>query len=181
MATLTAKQALFVREYLVDLNATQAAIRAGYPLRPCSRSEVGAYVYLLADAVSGEVFYVGKGTGRRFLVHFQEARSGGGGGNPIKCRRIAEALAAGGVVAWCFDSELSDGDALRLERALIQVIGIERLTNVGSGQITDAERAECMLSRVKPFDVWLSECPRPELHVEMYHKLVASLTEMAAR
>lgn len=30
MARLTEKQALFVEEYLVDLNATQAAIRAGY-------------------------------------------------------------------------------------------------------------------------------------------------------
>lgn len=30
MAELTAKQARFVEEYLVDLNATQAAIRAGY-------------------------------------------------------------------------------------------------------------------------------------------------------
>ena len=30
MAKLTAKQQLFVEEYLVDLNATQAAIRAGY-------------------------------------------------------------------------------------------------------------------------------------------------------
>lgn len=30
MAALTAKQARFVAEYLVDLNATQAAIRAGY-------------------------------------------------------------------------------------------------------------------------------------------------------
>ncbi len=29
-ASLTAKQACFVEEYLVDLNATQAAIRAGY-------------------------------------------------------------------------------------------------------------------------------------------------------
>lgn len=28
--TLTPKQAAFVREYLIDLNATQAAIRAGY-------------------------------------------------------------------------------------------------------------------------------------------------------
>ena len=27
---LTAKQELFVKEYLIDLNATQAAIRAGY-------------------------------------------------------------------------------------------------------------------------------------------------------
>ncbi len=30
MAKLTAKQEMFVQEYLVDLNATQAAIRAGY-------------------------------------------------------------------------------------------------------------------------------------------------------
>jgi phage terminase small subunit len=30
MAGLTPKQELFVKEYLIDLNATQAAIRAGY-------------------------------------------------------------------------------------------------------------------------------------------------------
>lgn len=33
MATLTAKQQRFVAEYLIDLNATQAAIRAGYSER----------------------------------------------------------------------------------------------------------------------------------------------------
>ncbi len=31
--SLTAKQQLFIEEYLVDLNATQAAIRAGYSAR----------------------------------------------------------------------------------------------------------------------------------------------------
>lgn len=30
MAELTLKQKLFIKEYLIDLNATQAAIRAGY-------------------------------------------------------------------------------------------------------------------------------------------------------
>lgn len=30
MAKLTAKQEMFCKEYLIDLNATQAAIRAGY-------------------------------------------------------------------------------------------------------------------------------------------------------
>lgn len=30
---LTAKQELFIKEYLVDLNATQAAIRAGYSVK----------------------------------------------------------------------------------------------------------------------------------------------------
>lgn len=33
MANLTEKQRLFVNEYLIDLNATQAAIRAGYSVK----------------------------------------------------------------------------------------------------------------------------------------------------
>ena len=37
MVKLTDKQAAFVREYLVDLNATQAAVRAGYSERTASR------------------------------------------------------------------------------------------------------------------------------------------------
>lgn len=37
MAKLTDKQTAFVREYLLDLNATQAAIRAGYSERTASR------------------------------------------------------------------------------------------------------------------------------------------------
>lgn len=34
---LTPKQAAFVREYMIDLNATQAAIRAGYSERTANR------------------------------------------------------------------------------------------------------------------------------------------------
>lgn len=40
MTKLTAKQARFVDEYLIDLNATQAAIRAGYSER--TAAEIGA-------------------------------------------------------------------------------------------------------------------------------------------
>ena len=40
MPKLTAKQARFVHEYLVDLNATQAAIRAGY--KPSNARQVAA-------------------------------------------------------------------------------------------------------------------------------------------
>ena len=39
MASLTAKQKRFIEEYLIDLNATQAAIRAGYS--PQSAKEIG--------------------------------------------------------------------------------------------------------------------------------------------
>lgn len=37
MAKLTAKQKLFIEEYMIDLNATQAAIRAGYSEKTASR------------------------------------------------------------------------------------------------------------------------------------------------
>lgn len=40
MAKLTAKQKKFVEEYLIDLNATQAAIRAGYS--PNTAQEIGS-------------------------------------------------------------------------------------------------------------------------------------------
>ncbi len=36
MAKLTAKQKRFVEEYLIDLNATQAAVRAGYSVKTAS-------------------------------------------------------------------------------------------------------------------------------------------------
>ncbi len=40
MANLTPKQQRFVEEYLIDLNATQAAIRAGYSEK--TANEIGA-------------------------------------------------------------------------------------------------------------------------------------------
>ncbi len=40
MAKLTAKQEMFVQEYLIDLNATQAAIRAGYSTK--TAKEIGS-------------------------------------------------------------------------------------------------------------------------------------------
>jgi phage terminase small subunit len=49
MAKLTAKQQAFVDEYLIDLNATQAAIRAGYSVKRAS--EIG-YQLLQKTTVS---------------------------------------------------------------------------------------------------------------------------------
>ena len=53
MAKLTEKQKRFVEEYLIDLNATQAAIRAGYS--PKTAAEQGSQLLSKprsADAIS---------------------------------------------------------------------------------------------------------------------------------
>lgn len=74
MAKLTDKQKRFCEEYLIDLNARQAAIRAGYPAKRASeqayqllqKTTVSAYIEKLrqeqqqrtqitADAVLGEL------------------------------------------------------------------------------------------------------------------------------
>ena len=49
---LTPKQKLFVDEYLIDLNATQAAIRAGY--RPSNAEQMG-YQLLQKTSVSDAI------------------------------------------------------------------------------------------------------------------------------
>ena len=49
---LTPKQKLFVDQYLIDLNATQAAIRAGY--RPINAEQMG-YQLLQKTSVSDAI------------------------------------------------------------------------------------------------------------------------------
>lgn len=52
MAKLTEKQKRFCEEYLIDLNATQAAIRAGYPAKRASEQ---AYQLLQKTTVSSYI------------------------------------------------------------------------------------------------------------------------------
>lgn len=52
MARISAKRLAFVREYLVDLNATQAAIRAGYSK---SRADAIGYDLLRNTEISAEI------------------------------------------------------------------------------------------------------------------------------
>lgn len=52
---LTEKQKLFVQEYLIDLNATQAAIRAGYKATKKNTFEVIGYQLLQKTSVSEQI------------------------------------------------------------------------------------------------------------------------------
>lgn len=61
---------------------------------PASNGKCRHYVYVLRDPDSGEVFYVGKGTGKRISKHEFEAINRPGQKN-IKLERIRELLAAG--------------------------------------------------------------------------------------
>ena len=156
MPKLTPKQERFIAEYLVDMNATQAALRAGYVISTIPPDQ-GSYVYFLLD--EGRIFYVGKGTGNRMFHHLWDARRGRL--TPLrKMKYLAEMLAAGREpVAVTFQTGLNEYDALALERVVIGILGKSTLVNYRSGESFPGQvllvELEDMLNRFIPYGEWL--------------------------
>ncbi len=94
-------------------------------IAPHVGERLGYYVYLYVDPQTGEPFYVGKGKGERALAHLHDS---------TECRkatRIKEIQAHGlepriDILVHGLPSEES---AYRIEAAVIDAIGFDRLTN----------------------------------------------------
>ena len=175
---MTPKQKRFVEEYPVDLNATKAAIRAGLALNG-KPPKTGFYTYALVDPRTDRVFYVGKGSGNRVLAHSRRVNNGRVD-NPEKERLVTEILAEHDRLPHIIlSTHKFSGEALSSERKTIAAIGLENLTNISPGRLSEEERvrleSRMWLDRVKPFDVWLGERKRSDQDIEMYHKIVAEM------
>lgn len=95
------------------------------------------YVYTLTDPRTGDVFYVGKGSGRRLHNHEVEARRGV---YSAKCDHIRAIWAAGHSVGRSVISRHDDeNEALDAEYEAIEAIGLDALTNVLPGGKLGAE------------------------------------------
>lgn len=155
---LTDKQRRFVDEYLLDLNATQAAIRAEYGFAEGVHD--GYYTYLLIDPRNAAIFYVGKGKGDRVSSHARLVRAGKVD-NAEKCRRIREIHeAALEVTALVFSQHDAETGAFDVERWLIASLRDSGITNIAGGVVTNEragqERAAAMLSRMMTYDEWIA-------------------------
>ena len=169
MNTLNDKQQRFVKEYLVDYNGTQAAIRAGYELSLC-RAIGGYYVYALIDSRDSSIFYVGKGSGLRWQAHKKEWLKGHID-NAAKYSKIDQIHKAGGnIVAVFLAKSLRESQAFDIERAFIHRIGLDKLTNSSRGESSYADKiiAWAQSKEMKTYKQWLKEKPRSKFHREIY-------------
>jgi len=99
-------------------------------ITPDVANALGFYVYAYIDPRHQSVFYIGKGVGARATDHLFDASES------EKVARIRAIRAAGGepridIVAHRLRD---DGEASRVEAALIELIGVDRLTNVVRGR-----------------------------------------------
>jgi hypothetical protein len=94
-------------------------------IAPYVGEHLGFYVYLYIDPRTNEPFYVGKGQGERALAHLSDTTES------RKVTRIKDILASGrepGIDILVHDLA-SEEAALRIEAAVIDAIGPDRLTN----------------------------------------------------
>jgi len=177
---LADKQRRFCQEYIVDLNATQAAIRAGYRLRELSELIKIYYVYMLIDPRNNEIFYIGKGKGKRALMHERNARNGVSI-NWVKGGRIIEILKTGASPQIVMFYETNDeSDAFEIERYLIKRFK-EYLTNKASGTVSCKEHAKILLSKIIPFDKWVCRRKPTEKEIEYYKLVCENLKVLSER
>ncbi|MFQ9509507.1 MAG: terminase small subunit [Lachnospiraceae bacterium] len=124
MAKLTEKQKLFVSEYLIDLNATQAAIRAGYS--PKTSEQIG-YQMLKKTSVSDAIAQA---------MAERSKRTG------ITSDRVLNELAMIGFANAAdiinFGAATVKGDASREDTACIQSVKVKTIPT-DAGDITERE------------------------------------------
>jgi hypothetical protein len=134
---LTAKQEAFCREYLIDLNATQAAIRAGYSIGETPPKQ-GYYTYALVSDLHDECFYIGKGKGGRVFDHVRGRLKPG---NKEKNSKINECIDCGlDVRHIILSNHSSEIDAYRSESDLVELIGYDKLTNISKSERKKTEK-----------------------------------------
>lgn len=91
------------------------------------------YVYTLSDSRTGEVFYVGKGTGNRASHHTRNYALKRGKNNH-KINKIKKIRRNDGeVIVNRVKDNITEGRAFELEKFLIEEVGFDNLTNMTKG------------------------------------------------
>lgn len=110
--------------------------------------KLGYYVYVLIDPRDSKVFYVGKGKGNRVNQHLLGALNENSE-ETDKIKRIRDIQNQGLQVGLdIIRHELTEKEAFEVESALIDLLGLENLTNIQNGHHRN-ERGRMKLDDIK--------------------------------
>lgn len=125
------------------------------------------YVYSLSDPRTDEVFYVGKGQGRRALQHERAVRNGRSDSNFAKNERIRSIVAEGlSVTVQVLETFADEAEAIRAEaRHIAATPGLLNIMSNGAPQSTLArlkghqQTMKVACDRIMPFARWQARYP----------------------
>lgn len=133
---------------------------------------LGYYVYLLQDPITGEVFYIGKGSGNRIFSHIRQAiELPLNNAKPEKIREIQES----GQEVNCLIHRhgLTEKEAFEVEASLIDFVGLYELANAVGGY-ESANRGRMTISDViARYDALRVKILEPSLLIrvnQLYHQ-----------
>lgn len=110
--------------------------------------KLGYYVYVLIDPRDNKIFYVGKGKGNRVNQHLLGALDENSQ-ETEKIKRIRDIQGQGLQVGLdIIRHELTEKEAFEVESALIDLLGLENLTNIQNGHHGN-ERGRMKLDDIK--------------------------------
>jgi hypothetical protein len=87
--------------------------------------QLGYYVYLYVNPIDNKIFYVGKGKGNRVLTHLEDE-------SESEKTKIIEQIRSQGLeprIEFLVHGLTKESDALKIESAVIDIIGVSNLTN----------------------------------------------------
>lgn len=179
------KHERFALEVAEGVPASVAALVAGISFEPLRRSPGDYYVYALIDPIADEVFYIGKGKRLRFAAHLRALRAAKVD-NAAKMRRLDAIVLAGRIP---FAISLAEGqtesEAFSIERSVISLIGLRKLTNAAKGVRGSLERisfeADLKLRQIRPYCQWVHTMKREPREEHMYWGVIAAFSELKAK
>lgn len=138
----------------------------------------GFYVYALADPITHEVFYIGKGKGRRVFHHERDARLHAERGNLRKNGRLVEIMLSGAEpLRICIAEDLDEASAYDLERRLIDK-SRATLTNRQRGPLHPLQRAYLVnITTIRQF----APEPPSDHRRDLWHEIGAELLDNQER
>ena len=151
-------------------NANQTMTRR---IPPSVQQKLGFYVYLYVDPRDDAVFYVGKGKGIRALSHLSDRSE------TEKARRIAELRKLGMEPSIeILRYGLTQKEALHVEAAAIELLGIESLTNRVQGHSFELKRRSRLEDLAQELDAKEVEIIHPSILINISQMYRYGMTAM---